>query len=205
MHRIKISSIAVLLLLSAAFVWAQEPQREETKPPREQEPAAKPPRDAAPAHQPADEARPPRQQQEMKPPQQEEMKPQRQEKSEKQENARPSKDEAGPAHEQHGQDRPGQRAQQGQRQRPPRGQERRIPEEKFRASFGRQHTFVINRPVVVEGQPRFQYSGYWFEIYDPWPAEWVYTDNFYIDYVDDDYYLFDALHPGYRVVVFVVM
>jgi len=204
MHRIKISSIAVLLLLSAAFVWAQEPQREETKPPREQEPAARPPRDAAPAHQPADEARPPRQQEEMKPPQQEEMKPQRQEKSEKQEN-RPQKDEARPAHEQHGQDRPGQRAQQGQRQRPPRGQERRIPEERFRASFGRQHTFVINRPVVVEGQPRFQYSGYWFEIYDPWPAEWVYTDNFYIDYVDDDYYLFDALHPGYRVVVFVVM
>ena len=59
--------------------------------------------------------------------------------------------------------------------------------------------------MVVEAQPRFQYGGYWFEIVDPWPVEWAYTDDVYIDYVDGDYLLFDLLHPGVRVAVFVVM
>src|ERR1700733_11538293 len=33
-----------------------------------------------------------------------------------------------------------------------------IPEDKFRASFGRQHPFVIHQPTAVSGQPRFQYG-----------------------------------------------
>ncbi len=80
----------------------------------------------------------------------------------------------------------------------------RIPEQKFRAQFGRQHTFVVNRPVIVEGQPRFQYAGYWFVIADSWPLGWVYTDDCYIDFIDGDYFLFDVLHPGVRVLLFVV-
>jgi hypothetical protein len=36
---------------------------------------------------------------------------------------------------------------------------------------------VINRPVIVENRPRFQYRGYWFEIVDPWPVGWAYTDD----------------------------
>jgi hypothetical protein len=210
MHRIKISFTAVLFLLFllAAFAWAQEPQREETKPPQQEEPGARPPRDAAPPHQAAhDEARPPRQQEEMKPPQQQEqMKPPRQEKPEKQEGAKPPKDEARPAHEQRGQEKPGQQAQQ--RQRPARGQGRRIPEEKFRASFGRQHTFTVNRVInqttIMPGQTQFVYVGYTFVFLDPWPAEWAFTDDCYVDYVDDDYYLFDVLHPGIRVALLVV-
>jgi len=81
----------------------------------------------------------------------------------------------------------------------------RIPEERFRTHFGRQHTFVINRPIIIENRPRFQYSGYWFEIIDNWPADWAYTDECYIDYVDDGYYLFDPYHPGVRLAVVVVM
>jgi hypothetical protein len=64
---------------------------------------------------------------------------------------------------------------------------------------------VVNRVTVVEGQPRFQYSGYWFALVDAWPADWAYTDDCYIDYVDGEYFLFDLLHPGIRVAVFVVM
>jgi hypothetical protein len=79
-----------------------------------------------------------------------------------------------------------------------------IPDDKFHAQFGRPHTFVVNRPVVVEGQPRFQYAGYWFVIADPWPVGWAYTDDCYIDYVDGDYFLFDLLHPDIRVALFVV-
>src|SRR5579864_6686440 len=66
---------------------------------------------------------------------------------------------------------------QGQEDKRPAGQENgrmarpagktvRIPDDKFRAQFGRPHTFVVSRPVVVEGQPRFQYAGYWFVIAD---------------------------------------
>ena len=40
---------------------------------------------------------------------------------------------------------------------------------------------------------------------DPWPVEWVYTDDCYIEYIDGDYFLFDVLHPGVRVALFVVM
>jgi hypothetical protein len=58
--------------------------------------------------------------------------------------------------------------------------------------------------VIVENRPRFQSGGFWFEIIDVWPAEWAYTDDCYIDYIDGEYFLFDLLHPGVRVAVFVV-
>lgn len=78
-----------------------------------------------------------------------------------------------------------------------------IPDDKFRANFGRNHTFVVNRPVIVNNQPTFQYGGYSFIIADPWPVGWAYTDDCYIDYVDGEYFLFDLLHPGVRIEVFV--
>jgi hypothetical protein len=136
---------------------------------------------------------------EVKPPQQEESKPEAKEhkkdeaKPSKQENAKPSKQENGKA----------EKAQTAPHGRPA-GKGVRIPDEKFRASFGRQHTFVVNRPVIVEGRPRFQYTGYWFEIIDPWPVYWTYTDECYVDFIDGEYFLFDVLHPGVRVAVFVV-
>jgi hypothetical protein len=90
-------------------------------------------------------------------------------------------------------------------------QGRHIPDDRFRASFGREHTFHIQRGrsgdgggESVEG-PRFQYGGYWFEYTDAWPSDWRYDDDdFYIDYMDDDYYLYDLRHPGVRILVIVV-
>jgi hypothetical protein len=64
---------------------------------------------------------------------------------------------------------------------------------------------VINKTTVVNGQPRFQYSGYWFTIVDPWPVGWAYTDQCYIDYIDGQYFLFDLLHPGVQIAIVVVM
>lgn len=81
----------------------------------------------------------------------------------------------------------------------------RIPEEQFRSHFGRQHTFVVSHPTVVGGQPQFQYGGYTFNIIGAWPAEWAYTDEYYVDYVNDDYLLFDLAHPGVSVAIVVVM
>jgi len=77
----------------------------------------------------------------------------------------------------------------------------RIPEDRFRANFGREHVFIINRPVIVEGAPRFQYGGYWFGFGEPWPVGWAYTDNVYVDYVDGGYYLYNPVHPGIRIVI----
>ena len=80
----------------------------------------------------------------------------------------------------------------------------RIPEEKFRSSFGRQHTIVVNRPSSG-GQPQFQYGGYSFNIVDAWPADWSFSDQVYVDYVDGQYFLYDLAHPGVTVAVVVVM
>jgi hypothetical protein len=80
-----------------------------------------------------------------------------------------------------------------------------IPDDKFRASFGRKHTFAIGHPTAAQGQPRFQYSGYNFTLVDAWPVGWAYTDQCYIDYIDGEYFLFDLAHPGVRLVIVVVL
>jgi hypothetical protein len=80
----------------------------------------------------------------------------------------------------------------------------RIPEEKFRASFGREHHFRVSQPVIVQGRPRIQYSGYWFEFVDTWPVGWSYSDDCYIDYIDGQYFLINVLHPEVRLALIVV-
>src|SRR6202521_5331750 len=131
---------------------------------------------------------------EAKPAEQSEDKPARgEDKPAKQENAKPSR-QSGEA---------GQSTQHAQRSADHRGG--RIPDDKFRAQFGRQHTFKINRTTTAQGQPGFQYGGYTFAIVDVWPAEWVYTDDCYVDYVDGEYFLFDLLHPGVGVAIIVVL
>jgi hypothetical protein len=80
-----------------------------------------------------------------------------------------------------------------------------IPDDKFRGSFGRQHTFVIHQATTVQGQPGFQYGGYSFILADGWPAGWAYTDDCYVDYIDGEYFLFDLLHPGVRIALIVIL
>ena len=195
MNRIKTCAVAVFFLFFAALAWAQEP-RDESKPPQ-QEPTKQ--EEAKP--EPKREAAPPARQNEMKPPHQEEARPPREE------GAKPPREEAKPAHEGHGQEPgKGQAAQSGQHARP-QGKSAHIPEEKFKANFGRQHTIKVNRVItqttIVVGQTQFIYGGYTFVFLDPWPAEWLFTDDCYIDYVDGDYFLFDLFHPGIRVALFV--
>jgi hypothetical protein len=186
------------------LVYAQETQ-DEPKPRPEESRPSDPRREASPpAHQ--NEVNPPRQQEEAKPPRQQEgAKPSRQESPE---NPKPPREENKPMHEQHGQQPPkGQTAQPGQHARPA-GKSAHIPDPKFKASFGRQHTFavkqVITTTTIVPGQTQFVMSGFTFIILDPWPAAWFFTDDCFIDFVDDEYFLFDVFHPGFRVALFVV-
>jgi hypothetical protein len=148
------------------------------------------------------------------PPRQEEAKPSKQDKQvEKQDQKRgqeQSREQAKPEGQEHP-EMQGERNRQGQehpemegnRERPS-GKGGHIPDDKFRAQFGRGHHFNA-RTVIVQGQPRFQYGGYNFELVDAWPADWAYADDCYLDYIDGEYFLFNLLHPGVRVAVFVVM
>ncbi len=78
----------------------------------------------------------------------------------------------------------------------------RVPDNYFRTHYGRSHAFrVYNLPFMYEGgDPRFQYGGYWFSPVDPYPEywgdNWYETDEVYVDYVDNGYYMFNRRYPG---------
>jgi hypothetical protein len=81
----------------------------------------------------------------------------------------------------------------------------RIPDDRFRANFGSGHRFHIGSPQMVGGYSRFQYGGFWFGFVDPWPADWYYDDDVYVDYVDGGYFLFDPYYPGMRIAITVYL
>jgi len=78
----------------------------------------------------------------------------------------------------------------------------RIPDDRFKANFGREHSFHVSRGDY--DNHRFQYGGYYFEYVDAWPNDWSYDDDFYIESIGDDYYLYDMRHPEVRILVIVV-
>jgi hypothetical protein len=83
----------------------------------------------------------------------------------------------------------------------------RIPDDRFRGAFGPDHGFrIYGRPFqVVGGYPRFQYSGYWFSLVDPWPEYWANnwydTDDVYVTYVDNGYYLYNRRYPSVGIAI----
>jgi hypothetical protein len=80
-----------------------------------------------------------------------------------------------------------------------------IDDAHFHASFGSSHHFHMERPVIYEGYSRFNYGGYYFGFYDPWPSDWGYSDDVYVDFIDGQYYLIDPEHPGPRLMINVVL
>ena len=81
----------------------------------------------------------------------------------------------------------------------------RISDDRFRSNFGSNHHFRIGSPVLVGGYSRFQYGGYWFGFTEPWPSDWYYTDDVYVDYVDGGYYMYNPYYPGARFAITVVL
>lgn len=147
-------------------------------------------------------------------PQQEQVKPEEEKpKDEKtQEQVKPNdkqqeekRDEAKPAQEKENKSPAAQTSEHAH----PAGKSARIPDDKFKAHFGREHTFTATRVVktttVVAGQTNFVYGGYTFVILEPWPTGWVMTDNCYIDYIDGEYFLVDLVQPQFRISLSVVM
>ena len=186
-------AILSVLVATSAAVYAQDEKPQEDKP-KQEEPKRK------------EEARPADKRDDMKAPRQCEARPAQQDKNEQKEMEKPSRDQRdqNESRKNEGRQEPGQRQEAGQQEhRRPAGKGGHIPEEKFRTQFGRGHAFHAQRPQVVNGKPQFYYGGYSFVLVDDWPADWAYTDDCYIDYVDGEYFLFDMLHPGMRIALFV--
>jgi len=181
-----------ILVAGSVALYAQDEKREPQAPQRQEEPRP----DAHPEANPG---------QTNAPRQQEEAKPSKQEKNEQKAEKNQQKEEQKQQHEQMRTDHQMNNASAGQTHARPAGKSARIPDDKFRSSFGRSHTFVVQRPVVVQGQQGFVYGGYSFVFVDTWPADWAFTDDCYVDYIDGEYFLFDILHPGIRIALFVVV
>jgi hypothetical protein len=189
-----------------------EKQQQEAKAPK-QEPQAKPEKQQAKTPKQEQPAKPEKQQQEAKGQQQQQQKQQEQAKSAKQQtpHAQQVKAEQSDQRQTTSSKDPQRTQEQTARQHAQpalrlsaRGNGR-IPDDRFRSNFGRGHEFRMGDPVMVGGYSRFQYGGYWFGYVQPWPAEWYYTDSFYIDYVDGGYYMYDPYYPGSRFAITVVI
>ncbi|MFZ0731424.1 MAG: hypothetical protein WAM79_03775 [Candidatus Sulfotelmatobacter sp.] len=176
---------ALCILIAGSLALYAQDDKQQPEPPRQDEP------------------HPEKNQDKMNQPRQEEAKPLKQDKQGQKADKQQEKDQEKQSHEQMKAGREMNDAQQGHAH--PAGKSARIPDNKFRTSFGRSHTFVVRRPVIVQGQPGFVYGGYSFVLVNPWPADWAYTDNCYVDYIDGEYFLFDLMHPGVRLALFVVL
>jgi len=211
-----ISTTALFLLLGLAVPAhaRQEKQEEKTKPPK-QEQQAKPEKQEQAKPQKQEQAKPEKQtqakpQQQQKQEQAKAPKPEQQAKPQQQQKQQQAKsDKQQQSASSHGGPQRSQQAMTAQRAQPQlrlssRGTGR-IPDDRFRSNFGSGHSFHMGNPVMVGGYSRFQYGGFWFGFVDPWPVDWYYTDDFYIDYVDGGYYMYNPYYPGARFAITVVI
>jgi hypothetical protein len=214
--KLAISAALLALLVGAPAYARQDPEREKEKPQQEerkkQEPdrkqpaekeREKPPQDRTQEKQPPRDV--PRQDKEQTDRTRQADRQQQQNEKQQQQNEKDrAKQDRGAQEQQQQAQRNGRtrdehnNVQQAQRDSGNRNG-RRIRDEDFRAHFGRQHAFRVSR----RDDRRFNYGGYWFVYNDPWPAEWNYDDDVYVDEVVGEYYLIDPVHPGLRLVVIV--
>ena len=79
----------------------------------------------------------------------------------------------------------------------------RIPDDRYKANFGREHTFRVSQGDFRSG--RFQYGGYWFGFGGAWPSNWLYTQDVYVVEIDGVYYLCNPMYPGVNLVINVTL
>jgi hypothetical protein len=73
----------------------------------------------------------------------------------------------------------------------------RIPADRFKANFGSEHTFRVTQTDY--SNHRFEYGGYSFGFVDPWPSNWLYTQNVYVIDINGVYYLCNPVYPGVNI------
>jgi hypothetical protein len=81
---------------------------------------------------------------------------------------------------------------------------KQIPDDRYHAKFGQEHHFHGVHFSGGGGARRFGYGGYNFELVDAWPAGWGYSDEYYIVFIDGNYYLCDLSYPGVQIAIIVV-
>jgi phage repressor protein C with HTH and peptisase S24 domain len=189
MKLVGVISTAVLSLTLgvAAPAFAQEQQEEKAKP-AQQEEKAKPVRQEKQKAQPAAKQEEKGAQQQQNNAKQEEKNSQQQEKNTKQE-------EKSAQQQQHTQ----QARPQQQQQRAENKGSNRIPDDRFKAHFGREHSFRVSQGDYRNH--RFQYGGYSFGFVDAWPNNWLYTQDVYVIEIDGVYYLCNPMYPGVNLVL----
>ncbi len=73
----------------------------------------------------------------------------------------------------------------------------RIPDDRFKANFGREHTFHVSQGDY--SNHRFQYGGYWFGFAGAWPSNWLYTQDVFVIEINGLYYLCNPMYPGVNI------
>jgi opacity protein-like surface antigen len=176
------STCALALLLAvAAPSWAQEQHEQEQKeqPSRQEEKTAQPEKSAKEEPKPAAQQEKNAQEQHVKP-------------DEKNANQHPEEKNA----QQHAvQTEPGKQV---------RNTGGRIPDDRFKAKFGQQHKFRVSQAEYGRNR-RFQYGGYSFGFVDPWPSNWLYTQDVYVVEIDGTYFLCNPSYPGVNIALSVVL
>ena len=183
MQRIGIVSTAALSLLLGIAIpaYAQEEKHDQQEEKKDQ--PAKP---AKAEEKRAPEAKPAQQQEEKR---SQEAKPAQQEEKRVQE-AKPAQEKSAQQQGQHNQ--PAQRAGGG-----------RIPDDRFKANFGREHSFRVSENDYRNR--RFQYGGYWFGFGGVWPSNWLYSQDVFVVEIDGVYYLCNANYPGVNIELNITM
>ena len=193
-----LGSVLALAMAGSPLLARQEPQDDKDKP-KQEEPKAKPKPEEKPKQEPQpkpedrDKARPkqePQPRPDEKPQPKADKERQKQDERQQPEANRPAQQRQNAPQAEHG----NREQAQGRN-----GRGQRIPEERYRASFGREHHIHVRH-----AEQRFQYGGYWFEVVQPWPADWVADDDCYIEEDGDEYFLVDMVHPDLRVEIIVV-
>ncbi len=215
MRLIGVISTAVLSLILAVPAYAQEQhdQQEEQKA-KPEEKKAQPEKSAKPQEekkaQPEKSAKP-----EEKSSQQQNKNNQQEEKNAQEQNKNNTKQEEKNAQQQNKNSQQEQKNAQQQQQRSqeanPGKQEQhasgngggRIPDDRYKAHFGREHSFHVSQGDY--GNRRFEYGGYTFAFVGAWPSNWLYSQDVFVIEIDGVYYLCNPMYPGVNIALDVTL
>jgi phage repressor protein C with HTH and peptisase S24 domain len=173
------TAVLSLTLVAAAPMYAQEQHGQDEQKANPEEKNAQPEKSAK---------------QEQKPAAQQEKNTKQEEKNAQQQDKNTKQEEKSAQQQHTPQAKPEQQAQRASANRGG-----RIPDDRFKASFGEQHRFRVSHADY--DNHRFQYGGYSFGFVDPWPSNWLYTQDVFVIEIDGVYYLCNASFPGVNLVL----
>jgi outer membrane biosynthesis protein TonB len=194
------AGVLSLALVAACPAFAQEQHEEEKSKPSGQEEKRAQPEKPAKQAQPeksAKQAQPEKRAQQEKPSAQRENNAKPAEKNARQENNNAKPAEKNARQDNNNSKPANKNVQQQQHASAGHNGVSRIPQDRYQSNFGREHTFRVSQGDYQNH--RFQYGGYWFGFSDPWPSNWLYTQDVFVIEIDGVYYLCNASYPGVNV------